>query len=59
MVYDKIIIMGSNPMYNHCGKMNKLKFYGYYTHDSHMRYVNKFEKCYVKPRLLFDDGGWT
>ena len=27
--------------------MNKLKFYGYYTQDSHMRYVNKIEKTCV------------
>ena len=59
LVYDKIIIMGNNPMYDYCGKMNELKFYGYYTQDSHMRYVNKIENCYVKPRLIFDDGGWT
>ena len=57
LVYDKIIIIGSNPMYDYCGKTNKLKFYGYYTQDGHMRYINKAENCYVKPRLIFDDGG--
>ena len=57
LVYDKIIIMGSNPMYDYCGKMYKLKFYGYYTQDSHTMCVNKIENSYVKPRLIFDDGG--
>ena len=44
-------------VYDYCGKMIKLKFYGYYTQDSHMWNVNKIENCYVKPRLIFDDGG--
>ena len=43
-------------VYDYCGKMNKLKFYGYYTQDSHMC-VNKIENCYLKPRLIFDNGG--
>ena len=36
LVYDKIIIMGGNPMYDYCGKMDEIKFYGYYTQDNHM-----------------------
>ena len=43
-------------VYDYYGKMNKLKFYGYYTQDGHMC-VNKIENCYVEPRLIFDDGG--
>ena len=45
-------------VYDYYGKMNELKFYGYYTQDSHM-WVNKIENFYVKPTLIFDDGGWN
>ena len=35
---------------------NKLKLFGYDTQDNNMC-VNKTEKCYIKQRLIFDDGG--
>ena len=41
----------------YCGTMEKTKFYGYNTRDSHMMCTNKNEMCYVKERLIFDDGG--
>ena len=51
------IILGGNPIYYYYfGKMEKTNFYGHNTKDSHMC-VNKIEKCYLKPRLIFDDGG--
>ena len=56
LVYDKII-MGGNPEHYYYGILKKMNFYGYYTNDSHMRYVNKNKKCYVGIRLIFDDGG--
>ena len=43
-------------VYDYYDKMNKLKFYGCHTQDSHMC-VNKIENCYLKQRLIFDDGG--
>ena len=57
LVYDKIIIMGGNPKYYYCGKIDKINFYGYDTKDNHMMCINKIEKCYVQKRLIFDDGG--
>ena len=44
-------------VYDYYGKMNKLKFYGYYTQDNCMWNANKIENYYLKPRLNFDDGG--
>ena len=38
------------------GKMNEFGFYGYDTQDSNLC-VNKIEQCYIKQRLIFDDGG--
>ena len=35
---------------------DKLKLFGYDTQDNNM-YVNKIEQCYIKQRLIFDDGG--
>ena len=55
MTYDNVI-KGGNPMYYYCGTMEKKNFYGYYTNDIHMRHINKNEMCYVKIRLIFDDG---
>ena len=43
-------------VYDYYDKMNKLKFYGCYTQDSHMC-VTEIENCYLKQRLIFDDGG--
>ena len=37
-------------------KMDDFDFWGYDTQSMSMC-VNKIEKCYVKPRLIFDDGG--
>ena len=57
LVYDKII-MGDNPRDYYYGKMNNKDLNGYYTNDSHMVYVvNKNKMCYVKIRLIYDDGG--
>ena len=50
-------VLNVDLVYDHYGKMNKQKFYGYYTQDNCIRNVNKIENCYVKPRLIFDDGG--
>ena len=44
-------------VYDYYGKMDKLKFYGYYTQDNRMWNTNKIENCYLTPRLNFDDGG--
>ena len=50
-------VLNVDLVYDYYGKMNKQKFYGYYTQDNRVRNVNKIENCYVKPRLIFDDGG--
>ena len=42
--------------YDYFGKMNEFGFYGYNTQASNVC-VNKMEKCYIKPRLIYDDGG--
>ena len=56
MDYEKIIMEG-NPMPYYCGTMEKINYYGYYTKVSHMMCTNEIEQCYVKSRLIFDDGG--
>ena len=38
------------------GKMNEFGFYSYDTQSNHL-FVNKTEQCYIKPRLIYDDGG--
>ena len=38
-------------------KMNEFSLYGYNTQTSHLC-GNTIERCYVKPRLIFDDGGY-
>ena len=38
------------------GKMNEVGFFGYDTQDSNLC-VNEMEQCYIKPRLIWDDGG--
>ena len=38
------------------GIMDKLKLFGYNTQDNSM-WGNKIEQCYIKPRLIYDDGG--
>ena len=55
-IYDKII-MGSNPV-NHCnGIMEQFKKLNSYYVDNNIMSLIKDEKCYIKIRLLFDDGG--
>ena len=56
LIYD-IVIRGGNPKYYYYGTMEHINLYGYYTKDSHMLGINKIEQCYVKKRLIFDDGG--
>ena len=38
------------------GKMNEVSFYGYNTQNNELC-VNKIERCYLTPRLIWDDGG--
>ena len=57
MIYDKVI-RGGNPEDYYYGTMEYINLYGYYTNDSHMMCINKIEMCYIKIRLIFDDGGW-
>ena len=56
LIYD-IVIRGGNTKYYYYGRMEHINLYGYYTKDSHMLCTNKIEQCYVKKRLIFDDGG--
>ena len=37
-------------------KLNEFSLYGYNTQNSHLC-GDKIERCYVKPRLIWDDGG--
>ena len=46
-----------SPIDYYFGIMEKIKFYGHYTENSHMMNANKIDKCYTKIRLLYDDGG--
>ena len=57
MIYDKVIVGGNPRYYYYFGTIEKINFYGYYKKDSHMLCINKIEQCYVKKRLIFDDGG--
>ena len=42
--------------YDYFGKMNEFGLYGYNTQNSNLC-GNKIENCYIKPRLIYDDGG--
>ena len=37
-------------------KLIEVSFYGYNTQNSHLC-SDKIERCYVKPRFIWDDGG--
>ena len=56
LIYDKIIL-GGNPIDYCFGTMEKISSCGYNTKNNHMWRINKIEKCYIKTRLIFDDGG--
>ena len=56
MIYDKVI-MGGYPKNYYDGTLEKIKFYGYNTKNSHMICIHEIEQCYVQKRLIFDDGG--
>ena len=56
LIYDKIIL-GGNPIDYYFGIMEKISSCGYKTKNNHMWHINKIEKCYIKTRLNFDDGG--
>ena len=43
-------------VHDYCDKTNEFAFYGYDTQDSNMC-VTDIENCYLKQRLIFDDGG--
>ena len=42
--------------YEYLSMMNEISWYGYNTQNSHLC-GNTIERCYVKPRLICDDGG--
>ena len=43
-------------MHDYFGIMDKVKLSGYDTQSNHL-FVNKTEKCDIKQRLIYDDGG--
>ena len=49
-------VLNVDVFYDYFGKMNEFGFYGYATQESNLC-VNKTEQCYIKPRLIYDDGG--
>ena len=49
-------VFNVDRLYDYFGKMNEFGFYGYNTQNSHLC-GNTIERCYVKPRLLWNDGG--
>ena len=42
--------------HEYLSKMNEFSLYGYNTQNSHLC-SDKIERCYVKTRLIWDDGG--
>ena len=56
MAYDRII-MGDNPVNYYYGIMDGMNSNGYYINGNNKRNLNKNENCYIKIRLIFDDGG--
>ena len=38
------------------GKMHEVSLYGYNTQNNNWC-INEIEKCYITPRLIYDDGG--
>ena len=49
-------ILNVDLVHDYCDKTNEFDLYGYDTKNSNMC-VNEIEKCYLKQRLIFDDGG--
>ena len=49
-------ILNVDWLNDYFGKMNTFGFYGYATQNSNL-WGNEIENCYIKPRLIYDDGG--
>ena len=45
-------------LYEYLNKLNEFNLYGYNTQNSYLC-GDKIERCYIKTRLIFDDGGQT
>ena len=49
-------VLNVDLLHDYFGKMNEFGFYGYATQESNL-FANEIEQCYIKQRLIFDDGG--
>ena len=55
--YDAMTKIPNVDWFNeYLNKLNEFNLYGYNTQNSHLC-SDKIERCYVKTRLIWDDGG--